>query len=77
MEKTILFRQVVGKLDIPILSYASTKKWFDVSSNIKPEGLVLAVDESTKRGHWPEVIQKFNQMRTVLLDEYEFELLAC
>ena len=32
------------------------RKWFDVSSNVKPEDLVFVFDESTKRGHWPKAI---------------------
>ena len=39
---------------LPMLQ--SRRKWFDVSSNIKPGDLVLVVDESTKRGHWPKAI---------------------
>ena len=32
------------------------RKWFDVSSNVKPGDLVLVVDESITRGHWPKAI---------------------
>ena len=32
------------------------RKWFNVSTNIKPGDLVLVIDESTKRGHWPKAI---------------------
>ena len=33
-------------------------KWFETVPSLKPGDLVLIVDESTKRGHWPKTIVK-------------------
>ena len=33
-------------------------KWFGAVPSLKPGDLVLIVDESTKRGHWPKAVVK-------------------
>ena len=39
---------------LPLLQ--TRKKWLCTSRNLKPEDLVLVIDEQTKRGHWPKAI---------------------
>ena len=38
----------------PIAS--TSPKWFGAHRNLQPDDLVLVMDESAKRGHWPKGI---------------------
>ena len=41
-----------------LAAFAARHKWFAAVPSLKPGDLVLIVDESTKRGHWPKAIVK-------------------
>ena len=39
---------------LPLLQ--TRRKWLGISTNIKPDDLVLIIDESTRRGQWPKAL---------------------
>ena len=51
-----LFRERWTNQYLPLLQ--PRHKWFGAVPSLKPGDLVLIVDESTKRGHWPKAIVK-------------------